>query len=81
MTTKSTPPADCAAAVRLAIDEPSSTPGSRRGLKRDAARRLNANENPPELFQIIVECTGETQQRDLYGRLRREGLKLRLLVL
>jgi len=36
---------------------------------------------PPELFQIVIECAGETQQRDLYDRLRREGLKLRLLVL
>jgi hypothetical protein len=36
---------------------------------------------PPELFQIVIECTGETQQRDLFDRLRREGLKLRLLVL
>jgi hypothetical protein len=36
---------------------------------------------PPELFQIVIECAGETQQRDLFDRLRREGLKLRLLVL
>jgi hypothetical protein len=36
---------------------------------------------PPELYQIIVECTGEAQQRDLFDRLQREGLKLRLLVL
>ena len=37
-------------------------------------------QGPPELYQIIVECTGEAQQRDLFDRLRREGLKLRLLV-
>jgi hypothetical protein len=36
---------------------------------------------PPELFQIVIECAGEAQQRDLFDRLRREGLKLRLLVL
>ena len=36
---------------------------------------------PPELYQIVVECTDEDQQRDLYQRLVREGLKLRLLVL
>ncbi len=36
---------------------------------------------PPELFQIVIECAGETQQKDLFDRLRREGLKLRLLVL
>jgi hypothetical protein len=36
---------------------------------------------PPELFQIVIECRGEDEQRELYQRLRREGLKLRLLVL
>ena len=36
---------------------------------------------PPELFQIVIECAGESQQRDLFERLRHEGLKLRLLVL
>jgi hypothetical protein len=36
---------------------------------------------PPELFQIVVECTGEAEQRTLFERLRAEGLKLRLLVL
>ncbi len=36
---------------------------------------------PPELFQIVIECAGENEQRDLFARLRREGLKLRLLVL
>ena len=41
----------------------------------------NSPPAPPELFQIVIECTGETQQRDLFDRLRREGLKLRLLVL
>jgi len=36
---------------------------------------------PPDLFQIVIECQTEAQQRDLFDRLRREGLKLRLLVL
>ena len=36
---------------------------------------------PPEVFQIVVECRDEQQQRSLFERLRREGLKLRLLVL
>jgi len=36
---------------------------------------------PPELFQIVIECAGESQQKDLFDRLRREGLKLRLPVL
>jgi hypothetical protein len=29
----------------------------------------------------VCDPSGEREQRDLYGRLRREGLKLRLLVL
>jgi hypothetical protein len=36
---------------------------------------------PPALYQIIIQCHAESQQRELYDRLRREGLKVRLLVL
>jgi hypothetical protein len=36
---------------------------------------------PPELYQIVVECTDEEEQRKWFDRLRSEGLKLRLLVL
>jgi len=46
-----------------------------------SAIRNSTRRGPPELFQIVIECAGETQQRDLWDRLRREGLKLRLLVL
>jgi ParB-like chromosome segregation protein Spo0J len=33
----------------------------------------------PELFQVVVECDGEEQQRELYERFAAEGLKCRLL--
>jgi hypothetical protein len=36
---------------------------------------------PPDLYQIVIECQAESQQRELYDRLRREGFKVRLLVL
>lgn len=36
---------------------------------------------PADLYQVVVECTDEAQQRELFERLRREGLKVRLLVL
>ena len=36
---------------------------------------------PPELFQVVIECEGEEQQRELFERLRREGMKVRLMVL
>jgi hypothetical protein len=36
---------------------------------------------PPDLYQVVIECRDEAQQRDLYERLKREGMKVRLLVL
>ena len=36
---------------------------------------------PPELYQVVIECRDEAQQRELFERLRREGVKVRLLVL
>ena len=36
---------------------------------------------PRDLYQVVVECTDEAQQRELFDRLRREGFKVRLLVL
>jgi hypothetical protein len=33
----------------------------------------------PELFQVVIECRDEDQQRALYERLAGEGLKCRLL--
>jgi len=33
----------------------------------------------PELFQVVIECDGEEQQRTLYERFVAEGLKCRLL--
>jgi hypothetical protein len=34
-----------------------------------------------ELYQIIIHCRDEAQQRELYERLRREGHRCRLTVL
>jgi hypothetical protein len=45
------------------------------------AERTPHSKGPPELFQIVVECRDEAEQRTLFERLRAEGLKLRLLVL
>jgi N6-adenosine-specific RNA methylase IME4 len=50
-------------------------------IQNPKSKIRNQPPSPPELFQIVIECAGETQQRDLFDRLRREGLKLRLLVL
>ncbi|MBN1589204.1 MAG: ParB N-terminal domain-containing protein [Pirellulales bacterium] len=35
----------------------------------------------PELFQVVVECADETQQRTLFERLQAEGYTCRLLML
>ena len=37
--------------------------------------------NPLELYHIIIHCRDEAQQRELFDRLRREGLRCRLTVL
>ena len=47
---------------------------------RDSLRDQQ-REHPPELYQVIIECRGEPEQRELFERLRREGRKVRLLVL
>jgi len=36
---------------------------------------------PPDLYQVVIECASEAQQRELFDRLRREGFKVRLLCL
>ncbi|MFW6145725.1 MAG: ParB/RepB/Spo0J family partition protein [Planctomycetota bacterium] len=40
----------------------------------------DAPEIPPS-YQVVVECTGEDHQRELYDRLTGEGLRCRLLML
>ena len=35
----------------------------------------------PELYQVVIECRDEGEQRELFERLRGERLKVRLLVL
>ncbi len=35
----------------------------------------------PSILQILVECQNESQQRELYERLRKEGYRCRVLTL
>lgn len=35
----------------------------------------------PELFQVVVECRDEAEQRELWERMKREGRRVRLLVI
>lgn len=49
--------------------------------KAKTERREKPRSAPPELFQVVIECRDEAQQRQLFERMKREGLKVRLLVL
>ncbi|HVC98674.1 MAG TPA: hypothetical protein VND64_33725 [Pirellulales bacterium] len=42
---------------------------------RKAAREL------PEMWQVLVQCRDEEQQREVYERMTAEGFKCRVLVL
>jgi len=35
----------------------------------------------PELFQVVVECSGEDEQQAMYDRMRKEGYRCRVLTL
>jgi ParB-like chromosome segregation protein Spo0J len=59
------------------------------GLTADATSAENdeayASERPeveiPESWELVVECTGEDDQRDLYRRMRDEGRRCRVVAL
>jgi hypothetical protein len=36
---------------------------------------------PPDVYQVVVECRDEAEQRELFERMRGEGRRVRLLVL
>jgi hypothetical protein len=35
----------------------------------------------PELFQVVIECRDEAEQRELWERMKGEGRRVRLLVI
>jgi hypothetical protein len=47
----------------------------------DAAAEIGKEISVPTLFQIVVECESEQEQRELYGWLVTEGHKCRVLTL
>jgi hypothetical protein len=55
---------------------PSNDPAQPKSRNSSASRQA-----PPELYQVVVECRDEAHQRELFERLKREGMKVRLLVL
>lgn len=49
--------------------------------KDDQAAKRNTAPLLPDLYQVVIECRDEEEQRELFERLRGEGFKVRLLVL
>ena len=49
--------------------------------KRVRPRTSNSQPTPLEVYQVIIHCRDEAQQRELFDRLRGEGLRCRLTVL
>jgi len=35
----------------------------------------------PEIFEVVVEASSESEQKELYDRMKQEGLRCRLLTL
>jgi hypothetical protein len=47
--------------------------------RRRGERRVETG--PPELYQVVIECRDEAEQRELFERLRGEQRRVKLLVL
>jgi hypothetical protein len=44
-------------------------------------RQLRRTRRVPELWQVVVECRDEAEQREVFERLKAEGRKVRVHVL
>jgi hypothetical protein len=44
-------------------------------------RHRTRRQSPPDVYQVVIECRDEAEQRAWYDRLRAEGVRLRLQVL
>ena len=49
--------------------------------EEEAAEETPSEVDVPEVFQVVIECGDEQQQREVYERLLSEGLKCKLLTL
>lgn len=59
--------------------------GRAKEVRRDVGGRLRQvaarEQGPPEVFQVVIECRDEAEQRELFERMRGEGRRVRLMVL
>jgi len=65
-------------AVQAVLDEMLSAPES---AMHEAAEEAPAEVDIPEVFQVVVECRDEADQRAVFGQLTAEGRKCKLLML
>jgi hypothetical protein len=52
-----------------------------RDKRETEGRREKGSRLPPEVFNVVIECRDEGEQREWYERLKEEGVRVRLLVL
>lgn len=52
-----------------------------RTVEKAARRMVMKRRGPGDLYQVVVECRDEAEQRELFERMNREGRRVRLLVL
>jgi hypothetical protein len=49
--------------------------------EKGSASRDQERRRAPELFQVVIECRNEAEQREVFERMRGEGRKVRVMVL
>jgi hypothetical protein len=52
----------------------------RKGAVRVRGER-SEERKPPEVWQVVIECRDEAEQREMFERMKGEGRRVRLLVL
>mgnify|MGYP006979505736 CR=1 FL=1 len=70
-------------AVRKAVTDHPQPPAMNQKNRNKQPPRKSLPPEPsiPELYQIVVHCTDEADQRNLYERLAAENRKCRLIIL
>jgi len=58
-------------------------PGADRTKAEERPKRPREGkpQGPPEVYQVVIECRDEGQQRELFERMKAEGRRVRLMVL
>lgn len=66
-----------------AVDSPPALHDTHAPRENDSPTRRHRTrrQSPPDVYQVVIDCRDEAEQRAWYDRLRAEGAKLRLQVL